>query len=59
MIFNGDSMKCGGHCANGFLQIGECNQKYHMFSNDMRGCDNVFGVECLCTLGPITMDFKD
>jgi hypothetical protein len=59
MIFNGDSMKCGGHCANGFLQIGECNQKYHMFSNDMRGYDNLFGVECLCTLGPITMDFKD
>jgi hypothetical protein len=30
-----------------------------MFSIDMGGCDIVLGVEWLCTLGPILMDFKD
>jgi hypothetical protein len=30
-----------------------------MFYIDMGGCDIVIGVEWLCTLGPILMDFKD
>jgi hypothetical protein len=59
MISNGGSMKCGGCCENVCLQIGQYNLKYHMFSIDMGGCDIVLGVEWLCTLGPITMDFKD
>jgi hypothetical protein len=59
MIANGGSMKCGGHCENVCLQIGQYHLKSHMFSIDMGGCDIVLGVEWLHTLGPITMDFKD
>jgi hypothetical protein len=59
MISNGGSMKCGGCCENVCLQISQYNMKSHMFSIDMGGCDIVIGVEWLCTLGPITMDFKD
>jgi hypothetical protein len=43
MIANGGSMKCGGHCENVHLQIGQYNLKYHMFYIDMGGCDNVLG----------------
>jgi hypothetical protein len=59
MITNGGSMKCGGQCENGRLQIGNYQLKYHMFSIDMGGCDIVLGVEWLHTLGPIIMDFKE
>jgi hypothetical protein len=41
------------------LQIGHYQLKYHMFSIDMGGCGIVLGVEWLCTLGPIIMDFKE
>jgi hypothetical protein len=58
MISNGGSMKCGGRCENVCLQIGEYNLKSHMFSIDMGGCDIVLHVEWLCTLSPITIDFK-
>jgi hypothetical protein len=50
-------MKCGGRCENVHLQIGQYHLKYHMFSIGMGGCDIVLGVEWLCTLIPITMDF--
>ena len=33
--------------------------KTHMFSIDMTGCDIVLGVECLRTLGLISMEFKE
>jgi hypothetical protein len=59
MISNGGSMKCGGHCENVCLQIGQYNLKSHMFSIDMGGCDIVLGVEWLHTLSPILMDFKE
>jgi hypothetical protein len=59
MIANGGSMKCGGCCENVCLQIGHYQLKSHMFSIDMGGCDIVLGVEWLCTLGPILMDFKE
>jgi hypothetical protein len=59
MIINGGSMKCGGHCENVHLQIGDYHLKSHMFSIDMGVCDNVLGVDWLRTLGPILMDFKD
>jgi hypothetical protein len=58
-LHNGGSMKCGGHCENVRLQIGQYNLKSHMFSIDMDGCDIVLGDEWLHNLGPITMDFKD
>jgi hypothetical protein len=58
MIANGGSMKCGGHCENVCLQIGDYSLKSHMFSIEMGGCDIVLGVEWLHTLGPITMDFQ-
>jgi hypothetical protein len=57
MIANGSSMKCGGHCENVHLQIGDYHLKSHMFAIDMGGCDIVLGVEWLRTLGPILMDF--
>jgi len=59
MITNNGSMKCGGHYENVFLQIDQYHLKSHIFSIDMGGCDIVLGVEWLCTLGRITMDFKD
>jgi hypothetical protein len=59
MIANGGSMKCGGHCENVRLQIGDYHLKSHMFSIDMGGCDIVLGADWLRTLGPILMDFKD
>jgi hypothetical protein len=59
MIINGGSMKCGGHCENVHLQIGDYHLKYHMFSIDMDGCDIVLGADWLRTLGPILMDFKE
>jgi hypothetical protein len=52
-------MKCGGHCENVCLKIGDYNLKSHMFTIEMGGCDIVPGVERLCILGPITMDFKE
>jgi hypothetical protein len=59
MIANGGSMKCGGHCENVRLQMGDYSLKTHMFSIEMGGCDIVLGVEWLQTLGPITMDFHE
>jgi hypothetical protein len=52
-------MKCGGSCENVCLQIGHYHLKSHIFSIEMGGCDIVLGVEWLCTLGPILMDFKE
>jgi hypothetical protein len=59
MIANGSSMKCGGHCENVHLQIGDYHLKSHMFSIDMGGCDIVLFAYWLRTLGPILMDFKE
>jgi hypothetical protein len=59
MIANGWSMKCGGHCENLCLQIGDYHLKYHMLDIDMGGCDIVLGAYWLRTLGPILMDFKE
>jgi hypothetical protein len=41
MIANGGSMKCGGHCENVCLQIGDYHLKSHMFAIDMGSCDIV------------------
>jgi hypothetical protein len=59
MIANGGSMKCGGHCENVRLQIGDYHLKSHMFAINMGGCDIVLGVDWLRTLGPILVDFKE
>jgi hypothetical protein len=59
MIANGSSMKCGGHCENVRLQIGQYHLKSHMFAIDMDNYDIMLNVEWLHTLGLITMDFKD
>jgi hypothetical protein len=45
MIANGSSIKCGGHCENVCLQIGDYHLKSHMFSIDMGGCDIVLGAD--------------
>jgi len=52
-------MKCGGRCENVCLQVGQYNLKSHMFDIYMGGCDILLGVEWLCTLGPILMDFTE
>jgi hypothetical protein len=52
-------MKCGGRFQNDKLQMGEYQLKTHLFSINMGGCDLVLRLECLCTLKPITMDFKE
>jgi hypothetical protein len=58
MIANGGSMKCGWHCENVHLHIGDYHLKSHMFATDMGGCDIVLHADWLRTLGPILMDFK-
>jgi hypothetical protein len=58
LISNGGTMKCGGCCDNVKLQMGDYHLKTHMFSISMGGCEIVLGVEWLCTLGPITMDYQ-
>jgi hypothetical protein len=45
MIANGGSMKCGGHCENVRLQIGDYHLKSHIFAIDMGGCDIVLGAD--------------
>jgi hypothetical protein len=59
MIANGGSMKCGRHCENVHLQIGDYHLKSHMFSIEMGGCDIVLGADWLRTLAPILMDFQN
>jgi hypothetical protein len=59
MIANGGSMKCGGHCENVCLKIGDYHLKSHMFVIDMGGCDIMLGAEWLRNLGMILMDFKE
>jgi hypothetical protein len=59
LIANGGTMKCGGRCENVKLQMGDYHLKTHMFSISMGGCDIVLGVEWICTLGPITMDYQE
>jgi hypothetical protein len=59
MIANGGSMKCGGHCENVCLQIGDYHLKSHMFSIDMGDCNIVLGAYWLRNLGPILMDFQN
>jgi hypothetical protein len=45
MIANGGSMKCGGHCENVRLQIGQYHWKSHVFSIDMGSYDIVLDDE--------------
>ena len=59
LITNGGTMKCGGHCENYKLQMGDYHLKTHMFAIDMGICNIVLGDEWLSTLGLITMDFKE
>jgi hypothetical protein len=58
VIANGGTMKCGGHCENVKLQMGDYHVKTHMFSISMGGSNIVLGVEWIFTLGPITMDYQ-
>jgi hypothetical protein len=59
MITNDGSMKCGGCCKNGHLQIGQYHLKYQVFAINMGDYDIMLGAEWLHTLSPITIDFKD
>ena len=52
-------MKCGGHCENVHLQIGQYHMKSHMFAINMDDCDIVLGAKWIRNLGPILMDFKE
>jgi len=45
MIANGGSKKCGGHCENVCLQIGDYSLKSHMFSIEIGGYEIALGVE--------------
>ena len=59
MIANGGMMPCGCRCENLRFQVGYYHLKNHMFSIDMGGCDVILREEWLCTMAPITMDFKE
>lgn len=48
-----------GCCENVSLQVGDYYLKTQMFAIDVGGCDIAFGEEWLCTLGLVTMDFKE
>ena len=52
-------MKCGGHCENVMLQMGDYHPKTYMFAIDMGGYDIVLGFEWLWTLRIVTMEFKE
>jgi len=52
-------MKCGGHCENVKLQMGDYHMKTHMLSIAMGGCDIALGLEWLCTMGLITIDYHE
>jgi hypothetical protein len=45
LITNGGTMKCGGHCENFKLQMGDYSMKTHMLSISIGACDIVLGVE--------------
>jgi hypothetical protein len=59
LINNGVTMKCRVHCENVKLQMGDYTLKTHMFFISMGVFDIILGVEWLCTLGPIKMDYQD
>ena len=42
LIANGGMMKCGGHCENVKLQMGDYHLKTRMFAINMCGCDTLF-----------------
>ena len=47
---NGGTIKCGGHCKNVNLQMGDYQLKTHMFAIDMGGCElfwELLGYACL------------
>ena len=52
-------MKCGGRCENAKVKMGDYHLKTHMFSIYIGGCDIVLGVGWICTMGPITMDYRE
>jgi hypothetical protein len=52
-------MKCGGHCENVKLQMGDYNLKSHMFFILVDGCDIVLAIEWLHNLGLISMDYQN
>eukprot|EP00253_Pinus_taeda_P017878 PITA_17878 len=58
-IRDGGTMKCEGCYENVKLQMGDYQLKTHMFAIHMGGCDIILGVEWLCTLGLIKMDFQE
>jgi hypothetical protein len=55
----GEPIKCGGLFENMKVQMVEYHIRNHMFSIKMDCCDIFLGVEWLCTLGLVTMDFKE
>jgi hypothetical protein len=59
LIANVGTMKCGSPCENVKLQMGDYNLKTHMFPIAMGVCHIVLGVEWLCTLGPIIVDYHE
>jgi hypothetical protein len=48
-----------GKCENPKFQSDDYLLKYNMFTIEMGGCDLILGVQWLCILSPITMDFKE
>jgi hypothetical protein len=59
MIANGGMVKCKGKCENVKLEMGDYQLKTHIFAIDMGDCEIMLGVEWICTLGLVTMDFKE
>lgn len=57
MIVDGGIMKCGDHYENVKLQMGNYHLKNDLFMIYMGGCDIVFWVEWLRTLGLASMHF--
>ena len=57
MIRNGGVMKCGGHCENVRLQLGDSSQTSVLAIN-MGGCNMVLGEKWIHTMDLVNMDFK-
>ena len=59
MNANGGYMKCGGHCENVRVQMGDYSLKTHMFDIQRGVCDISLWAEWLRKTSPITVGFHE
>ncbi|GJZ19340.1 ty3-gypsy retrotransposon protein [Tanacetum coccineum] len=58
-VGNGDSLNCGGFCAQSTLVMGQHDFTMDLLILPLYGADIVLGVQWLATLGPTLFDYKN